>query len=256
MHMTQKLLRVLLGIVAFATLPACATPVTYSAEPIEAWVVDAETKTPLENVVVVANWALETTSRIVPHQTNAAGSLVILEAVTDKNGRFYLPPWGPKWHLGNGELTDSDPELILFKSGYKYLRISNSQYLRPRKYSDEGKPSGTESKPTGTKRISFWSGERIELKPVTGTMEEYTQNFNSLNRELDAIVSKRPENCEWKKLPRTIMSVKKQRQALEEKGARYPFSIDQRLITSDEYFRTKGGKECGSPKDFIGGLER
>jgi hypothetical protein len=239
-----------------ATLPACAGPLKYSADPIEAWVMDAETKQPLENVIVVAHWELETTSRIVPHQTNSVGSLMILETATDKNGRFYFSAWGPKWHLGSGNLTDSDPELIFFKSGYKYLRVSNSRYLRPAKYSDVGKPSGTESKPSGSKRISFWRGERIELKPFRGTTEEYAESFKDFNRELDSIISRRPEDCEWKKIPRTIIAMMHERKALEDKGIRYAFSIDQQLLISDEYFSKKGGSECGSPKNFIKGLER
>jgi hypothetical protein len=243
-------------LICTATLPACAGPLKYSADPIEAWVMDAETKQPLENVIVVAHWELETTSRIVPHQTNSAGSLMILETVTDKNGRFYFPAWGPKWHLGTGNLTDSDPELILFKSGYKYLRVSNSRYLRPSKYSDVGKPSGTESKPTGSKRISFWSGERVGLEKFKGTIQAYEDHFESLNDDLEHIAADNPEECGWKKIPDTIRAMNRERMRLIAQGINPNTlsSIDKRLLMNDEYFIKKGG--CGSPRVFFRELQQ
>jgi hypothetical protein len=205
LFMKWKIHYLFLVLACSAALPACAGPLRYSAAPIEAWVVDKETNQPLEGVVVVAHWALESTSRIVPHQTNPAGSLMILEAVTGKDGRFYFPAWGPKWHLGSGELTDSDPELILFKNGYKYIHVSNSRYLRPSKYSDVGKPSGTESKPTGSKRISFWSRERIELEKFRGTMDEYAKHLSSLDISLRFAYDN--ENCEMKQVPKMIIAL-------------------------------------------------
>ena len=122
-------------------LSGCAS-LQYSAEPIEAWVVDAETKRPLEGAIVVAHWELKGGLE----GGNIQGQIMVMESVTDKAGRFYFPAWGPTWHIASpwwGYLSDSDPELLLFKSGYGYVSVSNSQYTRPSKYSDEGKPAGT-----------------------------------------------------------------------------------------------------------------
>lgn len=238
--MAQKLFGTLLAIVALAALSACAGSWRYSADPIEAWVVDAETKQPVEGAIVVANWALETTSHIIPHQTNAAGSVMVLETVTDKDGRFYFPAWGPKWHLGSGELTDSDPELILFKSGYQYQRLSNSQYLRPRKYSDEGKPSGTESKPSGSTRISFWSGERIELQRFRGTEEEYANHLSSLGTFLRFLYD--GENCEWKQAPRMLAAIHKEKLNFKRKTV---FSSLQLVNNVSNQAR------CGSAEEYF-----
>ena len=72
-----------------APLQACSN--SYSAKPIEAWVVDAQTGKPLEGVNVVAHWKLR-------YGLEGGGSyqLHIMEDVTDKNGRFFFPAWGPK----------------------------------------------------------------------------------------------------------------------------------------------------------------
>jgi hypothetical protein len=54
--MTFKMQFASLAISAMA-LSACGSPY-YTADPIEAWVVDAETGKPIEGAVVTANWQL------------------------------------------------------------------------------------------------------------------------------------------------------------------------------------------------------
>src|SRR6266849_1854255 len=79
------------ALICLLPLQACAT--TYSAEPIEAWVVDADSGQPIEGVVVTANWELEigTLGGNIP-----VGQIMVMETVTDQKGRFYFPAWGPK----------------------------------------------------------------------------------------------------------------------------------------------------------------
>ena len=74
---------IVLGGVIFS-LQACSN--TYSAKAIEAWVVDAETKKPLEGVIVVAHWELN-----YGLEGGGAYQLQVMEDVTDKKGRFYFP---------------------------------------------------------------------------------------------------------------------------------------------------------------------
>lgn len=70
------------------SLSACAK--TYSAKPITATVVDAETWEPLEGVNVVAEWILHYPT------WRSDGSLEVAEAVTDKKGSFIFPAGGRK----------------------------------------------------------------------------------------------------------------------------------------------------------------
>jgi len=232
-----------LGVLLAMLLPvsACAGyhSLTYTAESIEAKVIDAETKQPLEGVVVVAHWELErgTMGGNVP-----AGQLMVMEAVTDREGKFSFPGWGPKT-VRDSFLVDKDPRLLFFKSGYRYLALRN-EYNSSRELR------------THLIRRSEWRGKSIEMKPFKGMGEKYVEYFKDFNRELDLIISRKPEDCEWKKIPRTITAMLRERKVLEDSGIRYAFSIDQQLLISDEYFTKKGGIECGSPKEFIKGLER
>jgi hypothetical protein len=111
------------------TLPltACAAgpPSTYSAEVLEAWVMDEETNQPLAGVHVVAHWAL-----YGGMHTDMVGPLMVMETVTDAQGRFFFPEWGPK-KRPQGFLWYADPTLLLFKSGYTFKHLSNEVTERP-----------------------------------------------------------------------------------------------------------------------------
>lgn len=210
-------------------------PSKYSAEAIEAWAVDADTKKPVEGVIVTANWELEdsTFAGNVP-----VGQLMVMETVTDKNGRFYFPPWGPK-KPPKGGLRNKDPQLLLFKPGYRSRGLVNE--FRDVMYEEPI-------------RRSEWNGKTIELKPFKGTMGEWAKHFESLNNDLEHIAADQPEECNWKKMPRTILAMTNERKVLEEKGIN-PHTLstlDKRLLMNDEYYTKKGGLACGSPKEFLG----
>ncbi|MHB8727985.1 MAG: peptidase associated/transthyretin-like domain-containing protein [Sulfuricaulis sp.] len=211
----------------FMTLSACADyplTLTYSADPISATVVDAETKQPLEGVVVTANWELEygTYGGNVP-----AGELMVLEAVTDKNGKFHFPAWGPKLAV-RSHLVNKDPQLILFKSGYEYRGLVNAF-------------TGDYNK--GSQRHSDWNGKTIELKPFKGTEEEYARHLEFLGTSLDPIIDK---DCNWKKIPRMVLAINQQSEIFRSKNI-YALPSIESLDIRYSNFRAR----CGSPKEFF-----
>ena len=216
-----------------ATLPACAS-LMYSAEPIDAKVIDADTKQPLEGVIVIANWELR--GPATAGGSAPIGQLRVMETVTDKDGQFSFPAWGPK--PARGALLNRDPQLLLFKPGYRYRGLENE-------FRD-----GMELEPL---RRSEWNRKTIALKPFKGTIEEWIKNFESLNNDLEHIAADQPEECNWKKLPRTIVAMFNERKALERKGINPHTlsSLDKRLLVNDEYYTKKGCSACGSPKEFL-----
>src|SRR6267378_1466906 len=143
----------------FATLPlqtACAAPYTYSAKPITATVVDAETGEPLEGVNVVAHWVLHYRS-----SWSGAGDLELLETVTDNVGKFHFPGWEgkapPSDQPYETRLGNADPMMILFKSGYRPGGAGN--YLQPERLREENHT---------WQRYSDWDGKVIKLEKVKG----------------------------------------------------------------------------------------
>lgn len=167
-----------------AAQSACAGSLTYSAEPIEGWVIDAVTKKPLDGVVVTANWQLEegTFGGSVP-----VGQLMVLEAVTDKDGHYGFPAWGPK-KAPRGHLVIEDPKLLFFKSGYEYQRLLN-------RYSSDRE---LRLRPV---RRSDWNGKTILLTKFTGTPKEW---FEMLDHVLPG--GKREDTKRFPKLLTAILA--------------------------------------------------
>lgn len=75
-------------------------------------VVDADTKEPIEGVVVVMAWSYLQFS-LMPHAHEFAEAY---ETLTDTEGRFSLPRW---WSLNPWKLAFADNSLTIFKSGYE-----------------------------------------------------------------------------------------------------------------------------------------
>jgi len=211
--------------IATALLPlvACAGPLTYSAEGIEAKVIDADTKKPLEGVVVTANWQLEEGTF---GGNVAAGQLMVMEAVTDTNGVFRFAAWGPKTGA-KGHLVSDDPQLLLFKSGYEYRRLSN-QY------------SGDRELRLRPVRRSDWNGRVIALKRFKGTEKEYARHLGFLSTSLETIAM---SDCEWKRIPQMLLAIKALKAIFRRSDTR------ESLIGAD-YVPTNE-KRCGSPDEFF-----
>ena len=148
----------LFALLATVALEACST--AYSAKPITATVVDAETGQPIEGVNVVAHWVLHGPTWV------SAADLELTEAVTDKDGRFHIPGWGPK-SIPSGlprgtRLGNSDPGLIFFKSGYEVTGLFNR--LQPERLRPE------HDIPV---RYSDWDGKVIKLNRFRGDPGSY-----------------------------------------------------------------------------------
>lgn len=226
-------------LVANQVVGAGGPPSHYSAEAVSAKVIDADTKKPIEEVIVVAHWQLyySTVGGRVP-----VGQLMVLETVTGKDGSFSFPAWGPKkapkhktqiddnW-IGNiplftpdTYLDDLDPALILFKPGYQYRGLQNPT----RSYIDHSPV-----------RRSMWDGRTIEMKPFKGTMEKWAGHLSFLHTSIRSILS--DGQCEWKKIPRMVVAIDKQEKLFRAKNIYSPlYSVDD----------LPNGK-CGSPKTFL-----
>lgn len=200
---------------------ACAgSPLYYSAEAIEAQVVDAETGKPIEGVVVTANWQLfhSTVGGRVP-----GSQLMVMEAVTNKDGKFSFTAWGSKLALW-GYLDNHDPQLLLFKSGYDYKRLTNRVSSKTNHDSV---------------RRSEWNGKTIEMKSFRGTQEEYVRHLSFLMGGLRFI----EDDCQWKKTPRMLIALQEQADKFKALG-----------IVSDIYrigYLPTDEKKCGSVKEYF-----
>ena len=168
--MTFKMQFASLAISALA-LSACGSPY-YTADPIEAWVVDAEAGKPIEGAVVTANWQLVAAS--LDTGGRKLRQLEVMETTTDKNGRFSFPAFTRiNWSLD--ELREQDPLIRIFKSGFQYSG-TNSEYPI------------TKSSP-GPSRHSKAAGMVFRLKGADLDANKAAHQLSFLASELAAIVN-------------------------------------------------------------------
>ncbi len=228
--LTERLLRILFVLGALVALPACATlagfPITYSAEAIEGWAVDADTKQPLEGVVVTANWQLSN------NWGANTGQMMIMETVTDSKGQFAFPAWGPKLRPPGSILTFADPQLVFFKSGYDFESLQNE----PMSYINKD-----------SLRKSQWSGKTITLKPFKDsiirdgriTTSAYAERMGWIQSSVDWAYS---NSCDLKYIPRMIVALHLQEKNFREQG------IYSSLPGFDDFFDDKYPDRCGVRK--------
>ena len=141
-------------------------PWSYIAEPIDGRVLDKETGQPIEGAVVVANWELAK-----PPEGNT-DAWVIIETVTEADGRYHNPGWGPKTRPWFRWFNHQDPALIVFKPGYWPESSDNRD-----PYTFVG------TNPPGAKvRKSFWNGKDIRLVPFrVGQEIEQREIYNTIS---------------------------------------------------------------------------
>ena len=173
---------------------------SYSAESIEAWVVDEQTGQPLEGVVVVADWLL---MRGTFGGRSLQGPFMILESVSDAKGRFHFPAWGPRANRTLGFMDHEDPELWFFKPGYQMTRLTNNYTADYRT-----KPS---------KRRSDWNSKVIRLKRFEGGGEEYAKHI-ALSGESLMYRLTRTEDCAITRIPQLAAALDRENTRLMRSG--------------------------------------
>ena len=202
-HPRRRLSRALGAVLgAVLLLAGCATldVRSYSAESIEAWVVDEQTGQPLEDVVVVADWLL---MRGTLGGRSLQGPFMILESVSDAKGRFYIPAWGPQANRTLGFMDHEDPELWFFRSGYRMTRLTNNYNVDYRT-----KPS---------KRRSDWNGKLIRLKRFEGGEEDYAKHIATTGESLIERLS-RTEECAITRIPQLAAALDRENTRLMRSG--------------------------------------
>lgn len=220
--------------VILGVLPACGTlaglPLAYSAEAIEGWVVDVDTQQPLEGVIVTANWQLQGGFGI---HSQYVGQLMIMETVTDQNGRFNFPAWGPRPTLLGQFLVNEDPRLVFFKNGYDFESLQNE----PRSHINKA-----------SLRTSRWNGKTIGLKsfqPDSIIMDRgiktsaYAKRIGSIQSSVDWSYS---NSCDLKYIPRMIVALHVQEKTFRKQG------IYSSLPSFDEFIDEKYPDRCGVRK--------
>lgn len=200
-----KKLLILLAAILFP-LWVFGDPPVYYANDIRGQVVDAETGQALEGVVVVASWTLRWI-RIGDGSTG--GSINTLEAVTDKEGKYFVPGWGPRPRPPFAFLDNLDPELRYFKSNFYPQTVANTL----RSYGHHNR---------SITRTSEWDGKVVKLKPFKG------DDWGDYASQLRTYWSSETADC-VRECPHFVLALdaeSKRIKASAPKGTFYPMVLD------------------------------
>ena len=218
---------VAMGAIATTLLLAGAAPalaLSYSAKPISATVIDADTKQPLSGVNVLIEWTLQNSN------ASSESFWVVDEAVTDAQGRFTLSGWGPQ--LVPQRLTElprrlgpEQPTIYVFKSGYEFESASNprdSWMIGNRQWTGD------------LVRSSYWDSKSIKLKKFVGSTKQYLDGLSPMADRLPL------HGCRWAKVPRFTAAL------VMERGERINPPATSGLPTMKE-LESDAKKEPGCP---------
>lgn len=210
----------LLAAAMTTTLTACSH--TYSADAISARIVDADTGAPVQGVNVVASWTygggewLDTSTHAV----------MVLEAVTDADGRFTIPAWGPK--LSSRRLSAGQPAFWIFKSGYDLgVAFSRTGALD---YAPE-------------RMTSTVNGETIPLKKFEGSIDAYADRLTYLGADIDQLLRNASE-CNWKGMPKFLVAIDRQARLFDTTVTTAPLS-------QLKFMDGRAGNSCGSLMQYV-----
>lgn len=227
-------IKVLLLGLTLAFLPASAAAFIYYANSIEARIVDAQTGNPVQGAIVMANWELEggIESRVPIDQ------LKILETVTDVNGKFTIPAWGPKFSF-RGRASYMWPQILVFKPGYKSLRLTNEAR------------SGSQFTVS-----SSWNAKTIALEFFAGTLKDYVEHLSSLSSTLENvgynIGFQSGDWCGWKSFPKMLRALDDLEDRLRSADVRQG-TVVSFLRANETQVKDNG---CGSVSEFLSGLRK
>jgi hypothetical protein len=153
------------------------TPLFYWGKAISGAVVDADTKQPLDGVIIVAQWVYTGGAR-----------LHVVEVVTDRDGKYHVPAWGPKPRniLAPRLSGYFDPQILCFKPGYELLNLAN-------RFLDNYEAV----------RTSDWDGKTVEMKRFRGSVKEWAERLSFLQGYLGWGGT----NPNWRQYPRMVLAV-------------------------------------------------
>ena len=201
----------------------------FSADPISARVVDADTGVALAGVNVVSAWEVKAGMGHI-----LLGYIDVREDVTDGDGRFRFPGWGPKRNIfdrGSG-VSDNSPLLVFFKRNYIGEVVGN------------GRPVGA-TQPL-LHMTSDYDGRTIRLKKFDGPAADYASNGSnqSVKDQIHHLLGN--NQCNWQSIPRILWATSSLQEELDARGVDLFGSLDS-LELSDQ----KNRRRCGSLKRFV-----
>lgn len=221
----------------------------YQAAPISGKVVDKETGKPVEGVHVAVYWQLYSDSLLGGLGGRVATDVMgVSETVTDKDGIYHIPGWGPKVVKGD-YLGEESPMIGFYKTGYEFKEVYNSNMtlIVNKDYISEGYEYSKKETEKGEIYTSNWDGKTINIDKEKDRIDEIKYNIESTYRFIDQILS--GNECESRYISKFIRSYSEDAEELE-KLIKYKYPEKQRYI---KFYSIKNlaDMHCAAVKDIL-----
>lgn len=185
-------------------------------------------------MTVMAHWEVEVGGLADEHWCIAQTAVV--EAITDRNGRFEIPGWGPRYAgCLFGGFSYRSPRILLFKSGYRHWIGENGRLGSSYDYSYA--------------QNSDWNGRTIQMQKFYGKAEDYAKSLRRFSSDLSRFIEK---DCLWKKIRLMLRALYRQDQEFLALGYKQFGSPHGVLVANRERY----SKMCGSVDEFLDELAK
>jgi hypothetical protein len=135
-----------------------SSPVHFQSQEVSGTVVDKQTSQPMPDVTVTVRWAaLHSTGN--EHNPDSI-DIKSFTTVTDSNGLFTVPAWGPVTLKGSWHYFVTEPEASFTKSGHFLGSVNNDNYKRKIEWQVEVDTSPFQ---TVTFEKPSWNGQKIPM---------------------------------------------------------------------------------------------
>lgn len=166
-------------------------PHRYQAAPITGQVIDKETGEPLEGVHVAVYWQLyDETSGLAALAGRVPSDVMgVSETVTDNEGYYYIPGWGPEYEVGD-YLGEESPIIGFYKPGYLFRKESNSKMTLVMKnnYISEDYEYSKKKTEKGDVYTSMWDGVVIDLRKESDNVDRIISSLENVDGFIDRIL--------------------------------------------------------------------
>ena len=213
---------VLIALTCYLTC-AC-NPLYYTSDNISGKIINSDTGKPIKDAIVIANWDVHKPRFLHgSHYKN----INKIETITNTDGEFILPSWGPNYSGFSWHMTAHFPRIFILKENYMPTSITNYSTKREdydaavkyRENSYEGYYIHT--------NIDFYPDNLIiKLEPVTDIVK-YTKFLSALERS----------TCDYNNFRRTPLCFyfyHNERKRLSSLGVRESITIDNKLDRMNE----------------------
>jgi hypothetical protein len=211
-------------IVALIALGYLLQSVWISPE-IRARVVDEGGK-PVKGAVVLLVWMVK-----APLNETNYGPIAMHEALTDENGGFVIPGWGPRFDF-SGHLQQGEPKTYIFHPDFYPVTENNLIKDAPLKR-------------FAPVYIGYHMNEQVfQLKPFRGSPKENVEALNYFGIDIHSLIWS--QDCLYKQAPQMLaglykIKIKLQRQTNELNS----------LPNIDQFMQPEAIKQCGDAKIFF-----